>query len=391
MSRASAGEGRIIRVDPHIIAVPFTEAEESATLSRLGFENVVIRIETAEGVVGWGEASGGSGAPVEAVRATIEALAPLVLGHSIFQTEALRQRLVDAGRMANLRRLAHLAAAGFDIACWDAAGQLLGRPIHELIGGSVRSEVDCFAYPLAKSVEAIVDDALSFVRAGFSVLYLKVGMGDARDEAVVKAVRSAVGPAPVLRVDANEAWDLATARRMSMRLEPLGIDFIEQPIDARNVTGMRELRRSTRVPVAANQGVWSVAATVQAIRLESCDVIVTGPLWLGGLLPVQRVGALCAESGVGFCLHAPPATSIGTAAGVQVLATLPQLLDGNQTYHYHLAADVSDDIPRERTPRLAVLDRPGLGITVAEDLVSELAERYLRGGGFRQTREPAAD
>jgi L-alanine-DL-glutamate epimerase-like enolase superfamily enzyme len=376
--------GRIARVEAFTVSVPFTAPEESATLQRYGFDNVLVRLETQEGAVGWGETSGASGAPVEAVRATIDSLLPLVVGMRVFETGRLRAELIRVGRLANFRRLAHLAAAAFDIACWDAAGKLLARPVHELIGGAVRREVDFYAYPLAKTAEDVAAEALALVDAGFSVVYLKVGLGEARDIQTVAKVRDAVGPQVRIRVDANEAWDVATARRMSTRLEPFAIDFIEQPIDARDLLGMRELRKATRIPLAANQGIWSIAEAQQAIRLESCDVIVTGPLWLGGLLPLQQLGVLCAESGIGFCRHTPPETSITTAAGLHALATLPQLLDGNQTYFYYLAEDVSDSLGERRTSRLAVPEGPGLGIEVDERRVGDMARRYRADGGFRQ-------
>jgi L-alanine-DL-glutamate epimerase-like enolase superfamily enzyme len=200
----------------------------------------------------------------------------------------------------------------------------------------------------------------------------------------VRAVREAVGPEVRIRIDANEAWDVATARRMSLRLEPYGIDFLEQPTDARNLDAMHELRRTTRIAVAANQGIWSLAEAAAAIRAEACDVIVTGPPWVGGLAPLQHVAALCAESGVGFCRHAAPETSIGTVAGMHVLATLPALLDGNQTYLYHLAEDVCDDLAPAFRARLPLPAGPGLGIAVDEARVAALAERYRVDGPFAQ-------
>jgi L-alanine-DL-glutamate epimerase-like enolase superfamily enzyme len=379
-----AAQGRIARVEAFTVSVPFTAPEESATLQRHGFDNVLVRLETTEGAVGWGETSGASGAPVEAVRATIDTLIPLLVGRRVFETERLRADLIRIGRLANFRRLAHLAAAAFDIACWDAAGKLLGRPVHDLIGGAVRREVDFYAYPLAKTPAAVAAEARAFVDEGFSVVYLKVGLGEARDLETVAMVRQSVGPQVRIRVDANEAWDVATARRMGTRLEPFSIEFLEQPIDARDLLGMRALRRAGRIPIAANQGIWSIAEAQQAIRLDSCDVIVTGPLWLGGLLPLQQLATLCAESGIGFCRHTPPETSITTAAGLHALVTVPQLLDGNQTYFYYLAEDVSDSLGERRTSRLTVPDGPGLGIAVDEQRVADMARRYRTEGGFRQ-------
>ena len=295
----NVNRGSIAKIDLFTISVPFVAPEESATLSRLGFDNVLVRLETAEGAVGWGEASGGSGVPVEILHTMMERSRSFVLGRSVFEPELIRSALITGSRMANFRRLAHLSMAGFDTACWDAAGKLAGQPIHALMGGALRREIDFYAYPLAKKPQEVAEEAGQFAKRGFSVVYLKVGLGNERDAETVRRTREAVGSALRIRIDANEAWDLATARRMSEALAPYDLEFIEQPIDARDLLGMRDLRRTTRVPIAANQGIWSLAEAAQVIRLGACDVIVTGELWLGGLLPLQRVGALCAEAGIG--------------------------------------------------------------------------------------------
>ena len=142
-------------------------------------------------------------------------------------------------------------------------------------------------------------------------------MGNGRDLETVRRTREAVGPGPRIRVDANEALGCGHRPADERRIGAPGYrlhraaDRCARPAGAARA----EVRRTTRVPVAANQGIWSLAEAGQAIRLEAGDVIVTGALWLGGLLPLQRVGGLCAETGVGLCLHAPPMTSIATAAG----------------------------------------------------------------------------
>jgi len=380
----NVNRGSIAKIDLFTISVPFVAPEESATLSRLGFDNVLVRLETAEGAVGWGEASGGSGVPVEILHTMMERSRSFVLGRSVFEPELIRSALITGSRMANFRRLAHLSMAGFDTACWDAAGKLAGQPIHALMGGALRREIDLYAYPLAKKPQEVAEEAGQFAKRGFSVVYLKVGLGNERDAETVRRTREAVGSALRIRIDANEAWDLATARRMSEALAPYDLEFIEQPIDARDLLGMRDLRRTTRVPIAANQGIWSLAEAAQVIRLGACDVIVTGELWLGGLLPLQRVGALCAEAGIGLCLHAPPMTSIATAAGMHALATVPALLEGNQTYLYHLREDVSESLGDRNAARLTIPLGAGLGIEVDESRIKEMAGRYEQNGSFLQ-------
>ena len=268
------------------------------------FTSLCVRIETEDGIVGWGEANGAtSGAPWQVVQATVEHIAPLVLGSSVFQPEALRRRVAEALPPSNLHRLGNLALAGYDMACWDAVGHIVGRPVNELMGGRVRDSVNYFGYCLQTEVEPLVEEALAAVKEGFHVIYFKVGLGNERDLKAVAAVREAVGPAIAIRVDANEDWTPTNAFMMLQRLERYDLDFVEAPIDARNLTKMRELRQRTRVPIAGNEGMWSISEVSTAIELQACDVITTGPQWLGGLLPLYQVGILCAASGIGLCLH----------------------------------------------------------------------------------------
>src|SRR5215217_1580095 len=93
--------GRISRIDLITVSIPFTDVEHSATLSRIGFDNVLVRLETQEGCVGWGEISGASGAPVEVVRSLADFLKPLVIGRRIFESNLLRKALIETGRLAN--------------------------------------------------------------------------------------------------------------------------------------------------------------------------------------------------------------------------------------------------------------------------------------------------
>jgi glucarate dehydratase len=172
---------------------------------------------------------------------------------------------------------------------------------------------------------------------------------------------------------------------MLQRLEPFDLDFVEAPIDARNLSAMRELRASSSIPIAANEGMWSLREAAEAIRQGACDVVVVGPMWLGGLKPLQHLAALCAAHDVGYCHHAPPASSIATAAALHVLSTIPSLEDGNQSYYpRHLRDDVADGLGSLERGKLAVPLGPGLGIDVDESRVAAHAERYLREGGFPQ-------
>ncbi len=361
---------RIAAIDVFPLSLQLTKYEHSSKLYRNSFTNVFIRLETSSGVVGWGESSGGtSGATPEVARAAVEGIAPLVVGGNIFEVERMRAKVKEALPPSNHDRLVNMAFAGFDLACWDAMGKYLGRPINQLLGGRIRDTVNYFGYCFSTEVGELVEEAETAVQNGFRVLYFKVGNDDKRDIEAISAVRAAVGPEIAIRVDVNEHWTPHHALKMLERLQQYDLDFVEAPIDARNLAKMAELRRRTRVPIAGNEFMWSPAEVNTAIASGSCDVVVTGPLWLGGLMPLCQVGAICAASGTGLCLHAPPSSGIAVAAELQILSTLPSIVDGNQTYHGHLVADVVTDLGELKEGNLSVPDQPGIGVEVDEELV----------------------
>jgi L-alanine-DL-glutamate epimerase-like enolase superfamily enzyme len=213
----------------------------------------------------------------------------------VFEPELIRSAVIAGGRLANFRRLAHLSMAGFDMACWDAAGKLVGRPIHALMGGALRREIDFYTFPLAMKPQEWPKRPGDSRRA------------DSRSSISRSAWETSgtwkrfAGRGKRSGRQSGSRWmptrpGILPLRRMSEELAPHDLEFIERPTDARDLLGMRDLRRTTRVPIAANQGIWSLGEAAQAIRLEACDVIMTGELWLGGLLPLQRMGSLCAET-----------------------------------------------------------------------------------------------
>ena len=119
-------------------------------------------------------------------------------------------------------------------------------------------------------------DARKFADEGYRVIYLKVGRGARDDDACVAAVREAIGPEPLLRIDPNEAWDLATAVDRIRRLEQYDLDWVEQPTPSGDIDGLAHVRRSVNVKIAADQSVFTTAQLRHVLQKEAADVIVPG-------------------------------------------------------------------------------------------------------------------
>jgi len=380
---------KIERIDVYTIALPFDRPERWSSGARRGCANVLIKLTTDDGLVGWGETSGGSGGSVSVVRAAVDSCMPVVMGMDPFRVENLRLQLFSAGRWRNLHRLANLVLAGYEIAFYDLMGKACQRPVSDFLGGRVREKVSIYGYVLTAGQPAMVTEAVDLVKRGFTTLYVKGGWDTERDAGVLAAIRQAVGPAVRIRIDANEMLSPAAAISWIKSLSQFDLEFVEQPTPALDLEGMRRVRDASPVPIAANQGLWSAEEAVQVIRAGAADVLVTGPLWVGGLLSLKKVAAIADSAGLPFCRHSPPETGIATAAGLHVLATLPQLMDGNQIYLGQVLLEdvVSGGLTAVDQGHLAVPAGPGLGVDVDEKAVRHLSALYDSHGDFAQVDE----
>jgi L-alanine-DL-glutamate epimerase-like enolase superfamily enzyme len=380
---------RIKTIETFTVALPFNRPEKWSGGARLGCANVLIKLTTDDGVIGWGESSGGSGGSVSAVRAAVDSCAPFVSGMDPFNVESLRARILQLGRWRNLHRLANLVIAGYEIAFFDIMGKICERPVSDLLGGRLRESISLYGYVLTDEQSGMVANAVDLVKRGFHILYTKVGWNLERDIRVLGAIREAVGPSPRIRIDANEMLSPFDAINWIRALSQFDIEFFEQPTPALDLEGMRRIRDASPIPIAANQGLWSIEEVLQVIRAGAADVLVTGPQWVGGLLALKKVAALADAASLPFCRHSPPETGISTAAGLHVLATLPHLMDGNQIYLGQvLVEDVLEDGQLTfEGGDLVVPNGVGLGVDVNQDKVHLLAKLYEEQGEFAQWDE----
>jgi muconate cycloisomerase len=222
------------------------------TLEAVNF--AFVRIETADGLVGWGEAAclGGptwSEESSESVAVAIERyIAAWLVGRDASLIEALSRE------MAKRVQGNPFARAAVEMALWDLNGKALGVPVHRLLGGRVRESVPLSWSLAVESPEAEVAEARAKVALGHRIFKIKTAAHPvAHDVERVRRLRDAVGPDISLRVDANQGWDRATALQAIRSLEPYRLDFVEQPVPRWDAEGMAEIARAVTVPVMADE------------------------------------------------------------------------------------------------------------------------------------------
>jgi L-alanine-DL-glutamate epimerase-like enolase superfamily enzyme len=252
------------------------------------------------------------------------------------------------------------ALSALDMALWDLRARALEEPLWRLLGGA-RESVACYAtvglpgYTTEKLVE-VCRAAVAQGHRGVKMLVAAGGRGVAEDAARVRAVRDAIGPAPLLILDANCAMSVADARRLALLVADCDIAWFEEPVRGNDIEALAELRRSVAVPIGAGQMMGSLAWFRRALASGAVDVLQPNAAFCGGISALLRVMALAEAHGV------PVAHAGGwDIANAAVLAGhahggLLEMHGAQLALRARLEEDMVPD-----AGSLALPDRPGIG------------------------------
>jgi len=357
MSTFNMAASRIARVEHWLIRMPLAETILWGSGKRSGTTRLVVRIETDDGVTGWGETI----SLIDTVPAVFgRVVAPLAIGYPIADVERLHRHVLGAGYYHH-KRAAVMAIAALEMAMWDALGRKAGLPLWALWGGRWRDFVEASAYIFVSDPAKVGETARRFLDQGFETFKIKIGVSMATDVPLVEAVRSVVGSRDV-RADVNGAWTPGTAKRQLAKLAPYDLAYVEQPLELDDLAGHAELRRSQPVPIALDESAYSLSDVGNIVRAGSADVVLLDPHEAGGLWQVVKQAAICESVGIPVTLHSGGELALSQAAYVHLAAAIPNIslaIDTEQTY---LAGDIAPDGPRLVQGGFPVPDRPGLSV-----------------------------
>jgi L-Ala-D/L-Glu epimerase len=309
---------RIEHVELVPYALPFREPYVTARGSLERREMILLRLRTDEDVEGLGEAvplslRGGDDLARVGRRLGRAARRLSAANVSDFRGESPLQAAVDAYvHAAAGRRLPPPAAAALEMAIFDLAGKAARMPLWRLLGADEARPVRCNATLAAGHPEDVAADAESWAARGFESFKLKLGVGD--DLRQVSAVREALGPEARIRVDANGSWSRDDAIAILGELEPLELEFAEQPTEG--LRDMAAVAAATKVPIAADESVADGKQAARAKRARACELATAKLAKTGGIggaagiakhLPVYLSSALDGPVGIAAAAHAAQA------------------------------------------------------------------------------------
>ena len=317
---------KIAKITTHVVSSkvekPFTSSRGWLYTTR---GTCLTEIETDEGIIGWGESYG----PPMVSKAIIDTvLAPRIVGRDPFDVEVIWEELYNRIKDYGPTGMNISAISGIDIALWDIIGKACSKPLHKLIGGAFRTEVQAYAtglyfYDMDKVVEDAVEEAEDYVERGFRAIKMKIGLGSIqRDYERVAAVRKAIGPDIRLMVDANHCYSVPTAIRLGKRLEELDIEWFEEPISPEDHDGYVEVTRALDMAVAGGENDFTRFGFRDLIARKAMDIVQPDVCAAGGITECKKIAALASAHGVECVPHAW-GSAVGLAATLHFLASIP--------------------------------------------------------------------
>ena len=344
---------------------------------------VLVRIETACGIVGYGEAHHAQ-TPSTIAAFINDALGPSLIGMDAHETEAIwdkayRHYIATHGPGA----AAVIGLSGVDLALWDIKGKNLGQPVYRLLGGK-RRPIRAYAGGISLGFQPVDDlkrEIEGFIARGYDFMKLRVGDTLEKDRERVSAVRAAFGPEITLAADAGTRYRTADVARIAEVCEAGRLAWLEEPFTPDNLPGYRRLRDLTATPLAAGENHFTRHELRTLISEEIIQFVQADCCKTGGITEILKIAALAGAWHLQFAPHTS-ASVLSTAASTHVLSVAPNA--------FIYEADVSainafrDELgaPFEIVDgTILAPDAPGLGVEIDEKVIEKYP--FIPGASYQ--------
>ncbi len=341
--------------------------------------NMLVEIQTDEGVTGWGE-----GSPfwmiVGETQASGLAAAADMARLLISESKRGRDPLDIEGCLQALTRYlpGHpTTRSAFDMALYDIAAKRAQMPLYQFLGGSKRTLItDETIY--INTPDWMAEDALRIQAKGAEAIKVKLGTNRRDDIARVEAIRKAIGDTTPIRTDANQGWDVVTASAVLRAISDLNVEYCEQPIKRHDIAGLRQIRQHTTVPIMADESLFDATDAIRLVREEAVDYFNIKLSKSGGIFDALKINAIAEAAGIPCMIGCMSESRLALTANAHFAAARQNILfcdldgcfehahdpvHGGITYHgYQIELPETHGIGAEVDPAfLAGLDKIVIG------------------------------
>ena len=355
-------------IEPIAISLPMTKPVVMAGEEVRQADNVLVRLEADNRLVGWGEAASAptmTGETTASMHAAVHHLSAALIGRD--PDDIAGALAAMDGRMYGN----HGAKAAIEIALHDLVGKATGRPVHALLGKKRRGRVPLLGVIGGGDFDGDLRDAEKKKAAGFPSFKIKVGIDTPEKDAErTRAICKVLGAGNIISADANQGFSTEEAIAFVRAVAGAGLDFFEQPVAAHDLVGMATVAEATDIAIGADEGIHALDDIRRHSESKAARGVSLKAIKLGGLRAVVEAAELCERLGMSVNVSCKTGeSSVACAAALHVAAVIPNIAWSLTLTNGALAEDVTLHPIRIDNGYASVLERPGLGIEVDEDRI----------------------
>lgn len=332
-------------------------------------ENVIVVIQTAEGLTGFGECS-----PFMTINGE-SADTGLVVGKYFARQMIGKDALALPERLADMDRIIYgnySIKSAFDMALYDLAAQAAEQPLYAYLGGKRKEDIFTDYTVSIGEPDAMAIAALRIKEQGFPAIKVKLGSNGSQDVQRMKAIRAAVGPDIPLRIDANQGWSLYEAINTLEALAPLNIQHCEEPIPRWGILDLPMVREKSPIPIMSDESCGDPHDAERLIRLKACDLLNIKLGKSGGIWKANQIVKLAEAAGIHMQVGAFMESRLAMTAFAHFACSSPMI----EHYDFDTCLMFSEDpieggIIYQNNGHITLPEKPGIGARVKTEWLEE--------------------
>lgn len=356
-------------IEPIPISIPMRKPVIMAGEEVRRADNMLVRLETGDRQVGWGEAAAAptmTGETIASMVAAVQLLAPVLEGREAADIAGACAAM--DGRMYGN----HGAKAAIEIALHDLVGRASKQPAYALIGERRRTRAAILGVIGGGDFDGDLRDAAKKKSEGFTAFKIKVGVDTpARDAERTREICKILGPDVLISADANQGFSREEAIAYVRAVDSAGLGFFEQPVMADDLEAMAAVAAATSIAIGADEGIHSLRDIERHHAQHAARGVSLKAIKLGGMRAVAQAARLCDRNRMSVNISCKTGeSSIACAAAMHVASVIPNIDWALTLTNSALIYDVVADPIRVERGHAELLDGPGLGVEVDEARVA---------------------
>lgn len=353
---------KITKIELGEVNIPLVTPFKTALRTVESVNDIIVRVVTDEGVVGYGEAPATAvitGDTKGSIACAIESfIAPSLVGR---QVEDLDRNMQILHRCI-LKNTS--AKAAVDMALYDLFAKSCQKSLYQVLGGC-KKKIETDLTISVNPIEEMVKDSIDAIERGFHILKIKVGKEGKKDIERIKAIREAVGQEIQIRVDANQGWSAKEAVNIIGQMEEAGldIDLVEQPVKAHDLKGMQYVTQHTQTPILADESVFGAEDAIRLIQMEACDLMNIKLMKTGGIYEALKICAIAETFEIPCMMGCMLESKIAVSAAAHLAAAKGIITKVDLDGPALCKTDPYEGGPMFYESQIIMPEAPGLGIT----------------------------